>query len=242
MSFSVCICKRQTIDAHPLADFVTAYFENQEIPVCVNIFHGIKNISMFAEKKTIDILLIDLYFVSKEIVTETITFIKHLLELQPHMQIIFMTPPEKYTSALYHVSHAYCLLYPLCNENLSDALAIAEKNVLQKRPKTILVKSLRAIMRIHIDDILYVEKDKRKITIHTKKEDIDSYMPIETLLEKLDNRFLHCHKSFIVNLETVEKFERRRFYCQNDVVIPISQLRYSQTKEEFLSYTMLKKV
>ncbi len=241
MSFSVCICKRQTLDAHPLADFVTTYFENQEISVHVNIFHGIKNISIFAEKKTIDILLIDLYFVSKEIVSETIVFVNHLLELQPHMQIIFMTKPEQYTSELYHVSHTYCLLYPLCHEQLVDALSIAEQNVLQKRPKTILIKSLRAVMRIQIDDILYVEKDKRKITIHTKKNVIDSYMPIETLLEKLDARFLHCHKSFIVNIEIVEKFERRRFYCQNDIVIPISQLRYPQTKEAFLSYSASKK-
>jgi len=62
---------------------------------------------------------------------------------------------------------------------------------------------------IKLCDIRYVEACNKQIIIYTQDEKVSSYTTIEKL-EKLLNlpSFLRCHRSYIVNMDYIEKAKR----------------------------------
>lgn len=76
---------------------------------------------------------------------------------------------------------------------------------------TIFVKSEYKLIRITIDDILYVEglKDYVKIYTCSHERPILSLMSMHTIEENLPaDHFLRIHRSYIVNMKRVEHLER----------------------------------
>lgn len=67
--------------------------------------------------------------------------------------------------------------------------------------KTFTVKSKNTDLEIYMNQILYVTKDDKKSTIHTKEANFKVSFTLEKMKEMLDNRFAQTHKSCIGNRE-----------------------------------------
>lgn len=69
--------------------------------------------------------------------------------------------------------------------------------------KALKVKLRNKIYIIPISEILYMEKERRRIRVHADKGDILFYARFDDVMPYLDARFYRCHRSFIINYDRI---------------------------------------
>ena len=77
------------------------------------------------------------------------------------------------------------------------------------------------MVRVELDDILYIEGLKNYVSIYTKTQRIVTLQVMKQLEEVLSpKRFVRVHRSYIVALDKITSIERQEIYI-NDRIIPI---------------------
>ncbi len=90
------------------------------------------------------------------------------------------------------------------------------------------------IHRVDYDDIVYLEAFQKKVYVHTSNQRIGYYDSLSALEEKLGEKFVRCHKSFIVNRDKVVKvcFSDMKITMTNGVDVDISRTFKPTIKEK----------
>lgn len=159
-------------------------------------------------------------------------------------QIIFITAYNEFAYEGFQVDAIDYILKPIDYPTFLKAVNKAkmwfdmmQKNTDNKvlsKVEDIFVKSDYKIVRIHIDDIKYVESANEYIKIYLdNNEVITTLMRLKNIEEQLPNQmFMRIHRSFIVNLSKIKAIERVRVQLDNKIYIPIGD----QYKDAFLTY------
>ena len=146
--------------------------------------------------------------------------------------IVFTTAFDRYAVESYKVNAVDYLLKPISYESFlhaaNKALQLAETQNKQTRTKQgdrfFYVKSEYKLIRIIMDDILYIEglKDYVKIRLSSTQKSVSCLMNMKTLEDYLPHpEFLRVHRSYIVNMKKVEAIDHLRIVF-GDTLIPIS--------------------
>lgn len=94
----------------------------------------------------------------------------------------------------------------------------------------IFVKSSGQQHKINFDEILYVESIKDYVNIKTDKQEYIVLDTLKSLESHLPENFARVHKSFILNLDKIEKIDVRNVFLNSGKEIPIGETY----KSEFL--------
>ncbi len=139
--------------------------------------------------------------------------------------IDYILKPIDYASFLKAVNKAK-MWFDLLQRN-------ADTKVLQKE-EDIFVKSDYKIVRIHIDDIKYIESANEYIKIHLDNNElITTLMRLKNIEEQLSTqKFMRIHRSFIVHLSKIKAVERSRVQLDSEIYIPVGD----QYKDVFNAY------
>ena len=92
------------------------------------------------------------------------------------------------------------------------------------------VKSSGQQYRINFNDILYVESIKDYVNIKTENQEYIVLETLKSLETQLPDNFTRVHKSFILNLDKIEKIDVRNVFLNSGKEIPIGETY----KSEFL--------
>ena len=72
--------------------------------------------------------------------------------------------------------------------------------------KNIIVKKNSVTYQIPPQNVVYMEKDLRRIVIHLSgmaSSELVVYGSFHDLIPNLDERFLYCHRSYIINMDEI---------------------------------------
>ncbi len=162
--------------------------------------------------------------------------IQLLNSLRNRPMVIFTTAFEKYALKGFELDVIDYLLKPFSFERFlkavnkaQDYLAIREKSASRSGKETvpfpekfIFVKSDYKLVKINLDDILYIEGLKDYVKIYTGERPVITLMSMKSLEEKLPaTDFIRVHRSFIVNIRKIQFIERGSIRIANKE-IPIS--------------------
>lgn len=93
---------------------------------------------------------------------------------------------------------------------------------------------------VRVKDIIYIETEKRKILVHTTEGVFVCNDGIETLEKQLtEYGFYRSHRSYLVNLDKVEKFDHRNIYFRKEKVAVLSSRKYVDFKKKYLARNFL---
>lgn len=100
------------------------------------------------------------------------------------------------------------------NKMFEDILLRSVKIALRNydsRPKTIKYKYKTTYYNIDLKDIIYIEKEKesKRVIIKTKEEDYYYPSSLTEIEKRLDNRFIKCSRSYIINKEQVKQYNTK---------------------------------
>ncbi len=152
------------------------------------------------------------------------------------LPIIFITGYSEYISDGYDVEALHYLLKPLNEEKL---FAVLDKYISRHcaRSEEILITTADSSTHIFVDSIVYIEAFGRKTQIHlSDKTVIDSNMSIGQF-EKLQG-FIHCHRSYIVNMRYVRSIGKAAVLLDTGEEIPLSRRLYNEVNKKFIEFYM----
>jgi DNA-binding LytR/AlgR family response regulator len=163
-----------------------------------------------------------------------------MLRSMPHQPfVIFTTAYREYALEGFDLNAVDYLLKPFSFERFLQAvnkayLMLGSHHSEMKTQSTeqdyIFVKSDGKLVRINIDDILFVEALKEYVKIYTVEGNFITYQSMQHLEEKLPaDKFFRIHRSYIIALQHVQTIEGNTVMI-NKTPLPISR----NGKDEFL--------
>ncbi|MDR1537965.1 MAG: LytTR family DNA-binding domain-containing protein [Clostridiales bacterium] len=198
----------------------------------VEVVNSARDLVKSIQAKVPDLILIDIVLGSYN----GIECMKTILNRHPDIQVVFVSDNIEYCTSVYEVQHIYFLPKPFDEVIFKKAVAKAEKKIEEIRSKLLYIKYKSSVVSAPFTDILFIENFNRKVRVQMKDGCIETYISIDELFRKMDQRFVHCHKSFIVNMDYVRDLTKNKFVLKNGNEVPISQLRLTDTKMKFLGY------
>jgi DNA-binding LytR/AlgR family response regulator len=168
--------------------------------------------------------------------------------LEADHKIVFTTAYEKYALEGFKLNAVDYLLKPFSYEEFLKAAGKAHKlaeleasnlPTVEANNQFLFLKSEYKIRRINFNDILYIEGLKDYIKVFTSGEDkpVLSLNSIKSLEQKLPEKFMRVHRSFLVNLDKIETIDRSRIVF-GKAYIPVSD-QYKAKFQEFLDKNFL---
>ena len=159
----------------------------------------------------------------------------------PPTRIIFTTAYREYAFDSYQVQALHYLLkpisYPLFLEAATRARSHFEQQIDETQtlhpdalasaasPSFIFVKCEYKLVRVDLDDILYISglKDYVRIALRSQPRPLTALTTLKDLEEKLPSqRFMRVHRSYIVAIDKIESLERNRLAIAGEL-IPVAE-------------------
>ena len=88
-----------------------------------------------------------------------------------------------------------------------------------------IVKNRRGIFVLPVEDVIYMEKNLRKISLFVTDfgdasyRKIEFYGRFEDVIPQLDERFMYCHRSYIINMDKIVWMQGCEIFVRPDIRI-----------------------
>ena len=164
---------------------------------------------------------------------------KILREKNRHIVLMYITSHKKYLDEALNLNAARFFEKPIDSKRFYDGLDNALKRIDNTTIKFFL-KEDNASVRINANDIIYVEIEPighRKTKIVTEEKTYISSNKIVFWEERLiSSLFVKTHKSYIINMEYITKYENNTLQLDGKYNIPISRNYQSSVHKAFIRY------
>jgi two-component system LytT family response regulator len=188
---------------------------------------------------TIDILFLDIQM-------PEITGITLLKILQKKPMVILTTAYSEYALESYELDVVDYLLKPITFDRFLKAVDKAsqritsptvhqsvEKTSVESSPGFVFVKDGTKLVKINLEDILYVEGLKDYVTIHTKTQKVVTLQRLKSLEMQLpSDKFIRIHHSYIIALKAIDVIHKGEVQI-GSAMIPISD-SYKKTFKDLI--------
>lgn len=140
-------------------------------------------------------------------------------------RIIFTTAYAEYAVQGFELAATDYLLKPISFVRFLQACTRVQELQALSNPALdnfLFVKDGYNMVRINLDELLYIEADDNYLTFHEPQRRVITRMTFSEVAEKLEGKpFMRVHKSFIVALPKVEKIERHQLIVAG-FTVPVS--------------------
>ncbi|MTI71407.1 MAG: response regulator transcription factor [Firmicutes bacterium] len=169
---------------------------------------------------------------------------KLIKNVSPKTKFVFLTGYSKYALESFEVHPYDYILKPINIGKLRETLSNLAKNITGKCNKDdikLIIKTGKEIYFIAYEDIIFIEKNDKKILVHEKSNQYETRGTLKQLEKELDENFIRVHKSFIVNKnriknikELVSRSYEIRFHGISKKAL-MSRNRFEEIKNEIIS-------
>lgn len=164
---------------------------------------------------------------------------KKISELDADTRIIYMSRyTEKYVQEIFltPTNLSGFLVKPVDEKMLKKNLQKVMKSRKETENRKLEIKYKNEVNSVFYEEIYYLESMGHMVVVHTKKGDFRSYGRLEKVKESLPDTFVHCHKSYVVNMGCIQKIEKNKIILMDGSVVPISKSRYGETRDQYSLY------
>lgn len=151
--------------------------------------------------------------------------------------LVFVSVSREFVFEAYDVEAFSYLLKPVDDRKLWGVLKRAQQKTENRSREFILVSKERQQKKLFLDDICYFEIRGRVIEVHGTEGTFSYYGQISGLEQSLKGHgFFRCHKSYLVNLNCVDSYNRQEILLENGERIVIAKRRYEEFGKAILEY------
>ena len=234
MKINCLIVDDEPMARNLLAEYVKKVPYLHLVKTCSNPLEAIE----IVRNQPVDLLFLDIQM-------PEITGISMLKIMQKKPLVILTTAYSQYALESYELDVLDYLLKPItierflkavekANQRLSSPvqnMAIQEPSIPEPASPFIFVKDGSKLVKVMLDDILYVEGLKDYVRIHTKTQKIVSLQRIKSLEATLPaNKFFRIHNSFIIALNAIDAIDKDKVQI-GTAFLPISDSYRKAFKE-----------
>jgi DNA-binding LytR/AlgR family response regulator len=230
------------VDDEPIARKIIrnhlSHFEDIEIVAeCSNAIEAGKEL----RKQKIDLIFLDIEM-------PKISGFDFLSSLPNRPKVIIITAYRNYALKGYEFEILDYLLKPVSFDRFYQSISKYHKSninteieiqydpdITKGKRNFVYIHGDKTIHKIYLNEIFFIESFREYIKIHTRKISVLTKLPISQIEKKLkDKGFIRIHKSYIVSIPKIERFNSRSIYLF-DKELPIGRT-YKQKLMESLNY------
>ena len=167
-----------------------------------------------------------------------IDFAERLYQISPFIRLIYVT-----NCALEYVEEIFArpanlkgfLVKPVKQEPLSRILEKLNWEWMAGQEKILLYYQGGYVAVSH-QEIIFLEGKLHKTRVVLTGRELLCSENLERLKERLGDRFLNCHKSYVVNMDYIQEFRGKEIVLSDGRSVPVSRARFKDAKEKFFRY------
>lgn len=179
-----------------------------------------------------DLLILDIELENNR---SGIDFFKYIQKkINPYLPVIFISGYLHNVERVFETNASAYLIKPITLNRLELCLQMLAKKA---KRDTILISMKNNLIAVPTESILFIENNMRHAKYYnTDGTQLLSVSGFNELSKLLPEYFCRCHKSFYVNLYHVKSLQRYAFTLDNNTEVPISQSRYTETKNLYIRF------
>ena len=146
------------------------------------------------------------------------------------MKYILTTAYAEYALEGYEHNVIDYLLKPISFDRFQKSALKAQERFPNETSQNsyFFIKSSGQQHKINFDEILYIESIKDYVSIKTDNQEYIVLDTLKSLENQLPENFARVHKSFILNLDKIEKIDVRNVFLNSGKEIPIGETYKSE--------------
>ena len=152
------------------------------------------------------------------------------------VRLVFLTSSPEFALESYDVKAQFYLLKPISFQKISQVL---DECVVyfETDLKNVVVKTACGYRKLYHKDIEYIEAQNKRLMIFLRdKSALEVALPLHILFDMLaDNSFYKCHRSYIINMNAVDRFNSAEIITNSGNTVPIARGLSKAFKEEYFS-------
>lgn len=212
-------------DQYPAQQIMQKYISDHEHLYLFKSFTNVVETRAFLEHNSIELIFLDINLPQ----ISGIEFLRSNNNLPP---TILTTATSEFALESYEYNIVDYLLKPFSFERFNQAVAkiLPISDPMQKREDTlnplnedIYIKSDHEIFKLKSDEIVYIQSDGDYTKVITDSKKHLSHYTLKDWLVKLDNNFCQVHKSYIVNMNYLNKISSSKINLAGNHLIPIGR-------------------
>ncbi len=151
--------------------------------------------------------------------------------------IIILTSHEEEALHGYYIRAFRFLLKPIDKLLFFEALSSAI-NELKKKNHLIVTDEHGIMSNLSLENIVYIEAGDKKTGIRTMSGFYYSNIPINQIISLLNTNFYFVHRSYVINLNYIEKIntKSRTVFMKEESIISVSRLKWKDFKPNFFEF------
>ena len=231
----VLICDDDAMFLDSLYDSVAAFLDDKQVKAKLHKFQFLEEISdqMMA---SCDIAFLDIDYNARNYTGMDIA--RRLRQFRKDAIIIFVTNFIEYAPEGYEVQAFRYIL----KRNLQSELKLYLQQAIDQlntSRETVKIQVNGEYIDLPIEDVLYMEVMQHNVTVYVRKgksvKSYEIYSSLSELEERLADRgFLRIHKSILVNLRRITKFQSKAAVLDNGTTLRVSEKGYAENKKKYL--------
>ncbi len=157
--------------------------------------------------------------------------------------LIFITGEENEVFNSFDVHPFHFLVKPVSGDKLKEVLAEAKKEFTRlgkmgpRYDNFINIQSGSSHIRVNLSHLRYAEVYDRKIILHMLKENIEYYGQLSALEKLVGKDFYRIHRSYLLNMRFVERYDRTSVTLIGKETLPISRRLYDGFLKAYMEYS-----
>lgn len=211
------------LDDEPLAlEIIEDFATRAPISMQIKTFENAALALRYLQEEPVDLIFLDIKM-------PDITGIQFLKSLKHPPMVIFTTAYEEYALDGFNLDVVDYLLKPIPFERFLRAVTKAYEYMSVSQPKSntdndyIFVKTEYKIIKINLEDILYIEALKDYIKIYTQHQPVLTLKSLKAFESRLPkDKFIRVHRSYLVAMNKINSVEKNTVMIANQS-IPISE-------------------
>lgn len=187
-----------------------------------------------------DILFLDIILPNEN----GISIAKEIRKYDSVVKIIFLTSSSEFAVQSYTVDAYFYQMKPICEEEFFRLMDSAIVECKKEQQHSLILRCKNGITRIDLDKLEYCEVLGRTLLFHMENSEVlKGTGSMDKLYEQLSQyeNFLRPHRSFLINMEYIQKISYKAITMKNLEEIPIPHGKCCEIKNSYLEYAFGRK-
>jgi len=228
----IAICDDLNEDKYCLFNSINTYCETNFINVTITGYDSGESLLEKFKKDFFNIIFLDIYMNG----LSGIDTAKRIRKIDKDCVLIFVTTSSEHALDGFAVNALHYLVKPMTVAKITEVFTRCQK-VINTAQQFIEVMSNRVLVKILIKSINFIEVYDKACFIHKDSEVIKTYLSLGEIATQLDTKiFLHCHRSYIVNMRYIINVADNDFILQSGTSIPIRRAEKQSIKQIYMNY------
>jgi DNA-binding LytR/AlgR family response regulator len=229
----VGICDDDEIQLDYLKIQMFKWSERRQVPCEVQLFHSAEELLFeYSAAFPFDLFILDIQMGNMN----GMELAKRIRTIDTNIPILFLTGISDYVYEGYEVGARRYLLKPVKEEQLFGFLNEICEEISQKKKKYYIFQCAGELLKLDFDSILLIEALGHYLKITTTTRIYEWKYNIGQILNELDSDFYQVHRSFIINLNFIEKINKTNLILSNGLSVPVSRNKYQSLNEVFIRH------